>query len=193
MRMFLIGTTLWRIHLFGNFVLSCPHGIISLQLSLSPYRCWFQWLISRGMSSRKTNIIAKSSRLNSRFFFCGVSEFFNSNLQMILSIKGMFFTEIPHRRRIIRWLFPTTMVECLESTHNICARDGLHMPNNYTGISLCMRPSNERRRYIVTSSLIGWAFTQMIPDVAVPCRQCAHDAIITSSLRPNDVADVVLT
>ena len=28
-----------------------------------------------------------------------------------------------------------------------------------TGISLCMCPANERRRYIVTSFLIGWAHT----------------------------------
>ena len=32
-----------------------------------------------------------------------------------------------------------------------------------TGISLCMRPANERRRYNVTSSLTGWAHIQMIP------------------------------
>ena len=31
-----------------------------------------------------------------------------------------------------------------------------------TRISLCMRPSNERRRYIVTSSLIDWVHIQMI-------------------------------
>ena len=29
-----------------------------------------------------------------------------------------------------------------------------------SGISLCMRPANERRYYIVTSPLIGWAHTQ---------------------------------
>ena len=32
-----------------------------------------------------------------------------------------------------------------------------------TGIILCMRPANERRCYIVTSSLIGWAHTQNDP------------------------------
>ena len=31
------------------------------------------------------------------------------------------------------------------------------------GFILCMRPANERRRYIVTSSLIGWAHTQNDP------------------------------
>ena len=31
------------------------------------------------------------------------------------------------------------------------------------GIILCMHPANERRRYIVMSSLIGWAHAQMIP------------------------------
>ena len=29
----------------------------------------------------------------------------------------------------------------------------------YSGISLGMRPANERRRYTVTTSLIGWAHT----------------------------------
>ena len=33
----------------------------------------------------------------------------------------------------------------------------------YTEIILCMHPANERRRYIVTSSLIGWAHTQHYP------------------------------
>ena len=32
-----------------------------------------------------------------------------------------------------------------------------------SGIILWMRPANERRRYIVTSSLIGWAHTQNDP------------------------------
>ena len=30
-------------------------------------------------------------------------------------------------------------------------------------IILCMHPTNERRRYIVTPSLIGWAHTQKYP------------------------------
>ena len=33
-------------------------------------------------------------------------------------------------------------------------------PGWITGIILCMRQANERRRYIITSSLIGWAHTQ---------------------------------
>ena len=35
--------------------------------------------------------------------------------------------------------------------------------NRYTGIILCMRPASERRRYNVTSSLIGWAHSQNDP------------------------------
>ena len=31
---------------------------------------------------------------------------------------------------------------------------------SFTGVILCMCPANERRRYIVTSSLIGWAHAQ---------------------------------
>ena len=34
---------------------------------------------------------------------------------------------------------------------------------NQSGILLCMRPANERRRYNVTSSLIGWAHPQNDP------------------------------
>ena len=34
---------------------------------------------------------------------------------------------------------------------------------SYAGIILCMRPANERRRYIVTSSLIGWAHVENDP------------------------------
>ena len=34
-------------------------------------------------------------------------------------------------------------------------------------IILCMRPANERWRYNVTSSLIDWVHTQMIPDSAM--------------------------
>ena len=30
----------------------------------------------------------------------------------------------------------------------------------WSGIILCMQPANERRRYNVTSSLIGWVHTQ---------------------------------
>ena len=33
----------------------------------------------------------------------------------------------------------------------------------FSGIILCMCPANERRRYIVTSSLIGWAHHQNDP------------------------------
>ena len=32
-----------------------------------------------------------------------------------------------------------------------------------SGIKLCMCPANERRRYIVTSSLIGWVHSQNDP------------------------------
>ena len=34
---------------------------------------------------------------------------------------------------------------------------------HYPGLVFCMRPANERRRYTVTSSLVGWAHTQKDP------------------------------
>ena len=45
-----------------------------------------------------------------------------------------------------------------------------------TGIVLCMPPANERQRYNVTSSLIGWAHAQNYPFTII----CDHDV---SSLR----------
>ena len=43
----------------------------------------------------------------------------------------------------------------------------------YSGIILCMCPANKRRRYIVTSALIGWAHTQNDP--------WAHDGMPVST------------
>ena len=42
------------------------------------------------------------------------------------------------------------------------------------GIILCIRPANERRRYNVNSSLIGWAYTQNDPCSSQPV---SHQAI----------------
>ena len=41
----------------------------------------------------------------------------------------------------------------------------------FTGIILCMRPTNERWRYSVTSSLIGWEHSRIDPRVYIllPC------------------------
>ena len=46
------------------------------------------------------------------------------------------------------------------------------------GLILCMHSANERRRYTVTPSLIGWAHTQNNPS------QCCHDAnfIVTGNI-----------
>ena len=50
----------------------------------------------------------------------------------------------------------------------LCSHNHQKMKHSKTmcifhGIILSMRSANERRRYIVTSSLIGWAHTQMRP------------------------------
>ena len=37
------------------------------------------------------------------------------------------------------------------------------LPSNHTGVILCMCSANKRRRYKVTSSLIGWAHTRNDP------------------------------
>ena len=46
---------------------------------------------------------------------------------------------------------------------SFCVYTGLNLGYRSTWIILCMRSTNERRRYIVTSSLIGWAHTQNDP------------------------------
>ena len=40
-------------------------------------------------------------------------------------------------------------------------------PEGMSGTILCMRPTNGRRRYIVTSSLIGWAHTETTPGMCI--------------------------
>ena len=49
------------------------------------------------------------------------------------------------------------------------------------GIILCMRPDNERRRYIVTSSLIGWAHAQNDPLVLSQSRSSYRVFIVKIS------------
>ena len=46
-----------------------------------------------------------------------------------------------------------------------------HKTGAYTGIILCMHPVSEGWHYIVTLSLIGWAYTQLIP--AYRCHQAS--------------------
>ena len=43
----------------------------------------------------------------------------------------------------------------------LCSKENTNIPN--TGIIWCMRPANERQRYTVTLSLIGWAHTRNNP------------------------------
>ena len=52
--------------------------------------------------------------------------------------------------------------------------------HKYAGIILCMRPANWRRRYIVTSSPVGWAHTQYEPwicDIDVAWHYGCHHLI----------------
>ena len=46
---------------------------------------------------------------------------------------------------------------------NPLGKRGPTAQNNPTGLILGLRPANERRRYKVTPSLIGWAQTQNQP------------------------------
>ena len=58
-----------------------------------------------------------------------------------------------------KWKF-VDMCQALTSSPLYGNRD---VGQQWAGFILCMRPANERRRYIVTSSLIGWAHTQNDP------------------------------
>ena len=53
--------------------------------------------------------------------------------------------------------------KCSESNHEQSCHFLGGSRVGITGIILCVRPANERRRYIVTSSLIGWVHTQNNP------------------------------
>ena len=51
------------------------------------------------------------------------------------------------------------------------------------GIILCMRPANERRRYNVTSSLIGWAHAQNKPRVgSVGCVELLWLSLLSNTI-----------
>ena len=51
-----------------------------------------------------------------------------------------------------------------DNTHQLDRGGGYNWHNHdFAGIILCMRPANERRRYTVTSSPIGWAHAQNDP------------------------------
>ena len=52
--------------------------------------------------------------------------------------------------------------------------------DKFAGIVLCIHPANERRRYIVTSSIIGWVHTQNSPWVWHLC--LLHTAPGTTAL-----------
>ena len=43
---------------------------------------------------------------------------------------------------------------------NVASDDKFGIMTTLAGIILCMHPANERRRYSVTPSLIGWVHTQ---------------------------------
>ena len=61
--------------------------------------------------------------------------------------------------------------------HLTCCITHYQLPNIIrAGIILCMRPANERRRYSVTSSLIGWAHTQNDPRKGVNELGCISKA-----------------
>ena len=50
-----------------------------------------------------------------------------------------------------------------------------------SGIILCMHPANERRRYNVTSPLIGWLHTQNNPCIILTSDGVATDAYLHHS------------
>ena len=56
-----------------------------------------------------------------------------------------------------------------------------------TAIVLCMRPSNERRRYVVTSSLIGWEHTQNSLWEPIACNR----GIVDSSPTKGDMFSII--
>ena len=74
-----------------------------------------------------------------------------------------------HKWPITRKMFPFDDVIILKSlgTHETTGTKQSIIKHcaysHYSGIILCMSSANERRRFIVTSSLIGWAHTQTNP------------------------------
>ena len=80
----------------------------------------------------------------------GVSLWCVQYLTWLDYLNGTRLYFIYYQFHIITWPAPV-----IYSVHKIF--------DSCTGFILCMHPSNERRRYIVTLSLIGWAHTQNDP------------------------------
>ena len=75
------------------------------------------------------------------------------------SIPKMFLVHLPWQN-LLAWSWATGQAWISRPGKWISGNPQI---TDYAGIILCMRPSNERRRYNVTSSLIGWAHTQNDP------------------------------
>ena len=86
-----------------------------------------------------------------------------------LHVYGMWF-----RFRVEIYLPSTSLSRCYNAYTSCCVLSiyyvlwiyrghSLQSQTHTQGIILCVRPANERRHYIVTSSLIGWAHAQNHP------------------------------
>ena len=62
---------------------------------------------------------------------------------------------------IVSWLNPQEIVNCFDLYNP--TMNTIQTRYIDTGIILCMPRANERRRHIVTWSLIGWAHSQNTP------------------------------
>ena len=111
--------------------------------------------------------------------FCLVLKFHHENHSPTCSKKGNVltlsetWTEIPYSSNVIIWNKNVSQVPMkpqpsikITTNHRLFPFMKTSLYKNkikatsFSGIILCMRPANERRRYNVTSSLIDWAHNE---------------------------------
>ena len=114
----------------------------------------------------------------------------NNFVNMKFVFQWMYLTDSLNSKQLYLWHVSNSQrdlipVHCTLKNYPFCrsalklrsSRYGIMRAGGFSaltiaGIILYMRPANERRRYIVTPSLIGWAHTQNDPCLNYACYRC---------------------
>ena len=116
---------------------------------------------------------------DSRHEICRPNTLHLRNCRILNFVLGLGWVLV--RVRNERWFWLNFIYLCTSAwsniTNNLCT--------HFTGIIMCIGPANERRRYIVTSSLIGSAHTKSIGSANERRRYILTSSLIGSAHTKN--------
>ena len=136
--------TIWRHRCWSTFA----QVMVCYLMATSHYliQCWLT--ISEVLwHSHGNNFLWKANDISPSYEY----EVYYFEITGSLSLDDAFETLVPHKRLCLSW------------GHRLCNTKHSLFSVLLFGIILCMLPANERRRYIVMPSLIGWAYPQFGP------------------------------